>query len=285
MAHRRKLALSVAAIAIVGVGGLVALRASGGLIKRTKSVTVPVDTGPGGTATATAGCPKGKRVVLGGFEVPLSAADASTTHLELGGERGWRAGVVNYDGDEKSTLTSIAYCGRLEGVRARKRTVRIPTQGPSASPVTVAAHCRRGERLAFGGFQYDQGPAPGESNDAYLSELRRTGKRGWQVGAFNFSGTAPMTAIAYCSRHSPPTTTAKESVTVEGSGKARVTARCDRGERLAFGGYSADVTYSKAFVLLHGLKRTGARALQVSARNGNSTGAGKLTAYAYCAKG
>ncbi len=285
MAHRRELAVIVMAIAIVAVGGLLALQAAGRLIERTKSVTVPTDTGPGGTATATARCPKGTRVVLGGFKVPLDAADVSTTRLELGGERGWRAGAVNYDGDEKSVLTSIAYCGQLRGIKARERTVRIPAQGPNASPVTVVAHCRKGERLAFGGFEYGQGAAPGQSNDAYLSELRRTGKRGWRVGAFNFAGTAPLTAIAYCSRHAPRTTTAKETVTVAAPGKARVKASCARGERLAFGGYSADVTHSDAFVLLHELKRTDARTFEASARNGNSVGAGALTAYAYCAKG
>lgn len=279
-----RLKLSAAAIAITGVAGLVALQADGRLIERTRSVTVPVDTGPGGTASAKARCPKGKRVVLGGFDVPLGAVDVSSTHLKLDGERGWRAGVVNYDGDEKSTLTSIAYCARLQGVKARERTVTIPEQGPTDSPVIVDAKCRRGERLAFGGFEYDQGAMPGLSSDAYLSELRRTGKRGWRVGAFNFAGSAPLTSIAYCSEHAPGTTTVKETVTVEASGKARVKAKCGNNERLAFGGSSAEVTYSDAFVLLHGLERTSARALQVSARNGNGTGAGDLTAYAYCTK-
>ena len=115
-----------------------------------------------------------------------------------------------------------------------------------------------------------------------MSELRRTGRRGWQVGAFNFAGSAPLTAIAYCSRHAPRTTTAEKSSTVDASSGARVRARCGRGKRVAFGGYSADV--NDAFVVLHGLERTSARAFRVSALNGTSTAAGDLTAYAYCAK-
>jgi hypothetical protein len=180
----RELKLSAAAIAIIGVVGLGALQADGRLIERTKSVTVPVDTGPGGTASAKAHCPKGKRVVLGGFEVPLNATDVYSTHLKLAGERGWRAGAV----------------------------------------------------------------------------------------------------IAYCSKHAPRATTAKETVTVEASGKATLKANCSRDERLAFGGYNADVTNSDAFVSLHGMERTSARAWKVSAVNGDSQAAGDLTAFAYCAK-
>jgi hypothetical protein len=119
------------------------------------------------------------------------------------------------------------------------------------------------------------------SNDAYLSKLRRKGKRGWQVGAFNFTGEAPLTAIAYCSKHAPRTTTVEETVNVESDGRGRVKAKCEGGERLAFGGYKADVTHSRAFILLRGSERTSARAWQVSARNGNQ-GAGDLTAFANC---
>ncbi len=206
-----------------------------------------------------------------------------STHLKLAGGRGWAAGVVNYDADEPKTLTSIASCAaRPDGVEARERTVRIPAQSPGDPPATVDAKCHRGERLAFGGFDYDRSGEPGRSSDASLSELRRVGGRGWRVGAFNSTGKAPLTAIAYCSEQAPRTTTAKETVAVEPSGRARVNARCHRGERLAFGGYSADVG-TEAAVMLHGLERTSARTWRVSARSTTETAAGKLTAYAYCA--
>ncbi|HXF00561.1 MAG TPA: hypothetical protein VN458_09465 [Solirubrobacterales bacterium] len=285
IASKRPFKLAAAAIAIIGVVGLGALQADGRLIERTKSVRVPVDTGPGGTASAKARCPEGKRVVLGGFEVSLRADDGYSTHLKLDGRRGWRAGAVNYDADERPTLTSIAYCSRLRGIKAREHTVRIPKQGPTDSPVTVTARCHPGEQLAFGGFDYDQGAVPGESSDAYVSELRRTGKHGWRVGAFNFAHSAPVTAIAYCSKHAPRTTTEKKTVTVESNDVARVKAKCGRDKRVAFGGYRADVTFNDAFVSLHGLERTSARVWKVSAFNTNGTDAGQLTAYAYCAGG
>jgi hypothetical protein len=104
------------------------------------------------------------------------------------------------------------------------------------------------------------------------------------VGAFNFTGEAPLTAIAYCSMHAPRTTTVEETVNVDPDGRGRVKATCAGGERLAFGGYKADVTHSRAFILLRGSEHTSARAWRVSARNG-SQGAGDLTAFAYCAKG
>ncbi len=280
-ANRRRLVLGAAAIAIVMLLGLGALEAAGRLVERTETVTVPVDTGPGGTADARARCPRGKQVVLGGFAVPLNVEDVSNTHLKLGGKRAWRAAAVNYDADEPTTLTSVAYCARLKGIETRERTVTIPEQGPGDRPVTVVAECHPGERLAFGGFDYDQGARPGLISDAYLSELRRTGKRGWRVGAFNYAGSAPLTAIAYCSEQAPKTTLVEEKVTVGPSGRGRVKARCDRGERVAFGGYKADVDFDTG-LLLHGLRRTSARAWQVTARNGSTPA--DLTAYAYCAE-
>ena len=282
--HGRKLKLGAALVVIIVAVGFGPLQAAGRLIERTNSVTVPVDTGPGGTASATARCPEGKQVVLGGFKVPLGADDVFSTRLKLAGERGWRAGAVNYDADETSRLTSIAYCSRLKGLKTRERTVTIPKLGPNDPPATVAAECGGGERLAFGGFDYDQGAVPGDTNDAYLSEMRRTGKRAWQVGAFNFAGKARLTAIAYCSKNAPATTAAQKTVTLGPSGKARLEVRCTRDERLKFGGYKADVTNSDAFVILHGLERTSARVLRVSALNANSQDPGDLTAYAYCAR-
>jgi hypothetical protein len=82
MAHGRRLVVGAAAAAAIGVVALAALQADGRLLERTKSVTVPVDTGPGGTASATARCPRGKRVVLGGLDVPLSVDDVTITHLK-----------------------------------------------------------------------------------------------------------------------------------------------------------------------------------------------------------
>jgi hypothetical protein len=275
-----QLKFGVALAAVLGLAALSALQADGRLIERTKTVAVPAGVGlefP--LASAKAKCPKGKRVVLGGFDFPLDLADPTATHLKLDGKRGWRAGIVNFANDP-TTLTSIAYCGKLKGLKTRKETVTLPDAGTDELPTTVAAKCRRGERLAFGGFNY----GITEENNAYLSELRKVGKRGWQVGALNFADTAELTAIAYCSKHAPKTRTVSEIVTVEGNSEERLVAKCGKGKRLAFGGYSADVTTNDAFVLLHGLARTSAREWQVSARNDNASDAGNLTAYAYCAK-
>jgi hypothetical protein len=278
---RRTTELATVGALIVALLGIAALQADGRLIKRTVTVTVPGDVGPDlALASAKAKCPKGKRVVLGGFDVPVDYEDTTMTHLKTAGKRGWRAGVVNYGSPDPTTLTSIAYCAKLKGIKVRKKTVTLPAAEPDEPPGTVLAKCHRGERLAFGGFDY----AITEDNNAYLSELRKTGKRGWTVGALNFDGTAELTAIAYCSKHATKTTTTSESVIVEGTGEELLAAKCDQGERLAFGGYSADVETSNPFVLLHGLARTSGRAWQVSARNDNPVSPGNLTAFAYCAK-
>lgn len=277
---RRPLELALAAALVVGLLAIAALQADGRLITKTKTVTVPGDVGPDlAVASAKAKCPKGKRVVLGGFDVPIDYPDTTMTHLRTAGKRGWRAGIVNYGTPETTTLTSVAYCGGLQGVKTRKKAVALPEADTDEAPGTVTAKCHRGERLAFGGFDYDVT----EDNNAYLSELRKKGKRGWRVGALNFDGTAELTAIAYCSKHAPKTKTVSNVVTVDGGGEERLTAKCGASKRLAFGGYSADVTTNDPFVLLHGLRRTSARKWEVSARNDNGVSPGNLTAYAYCA--
>jgi hypothetical protein len=164
--------------------------------------------------------------------------------------------------------------------KARTETATLPDNDDEAPPTLVTAKCKRGERFAFGGFAYQAG----EDVDPYLSDLRRAGKRRWVVGAFNFEGSPELTAIAYCSKHAPKTSTKSKTVTVPGDGEEVLRAKCGRNKRLRFGGYSADVTYNDAFVMLHGLARTSSRTWQVSARNDNLTSPGELTAYAYCEK-
>ena len=268
--------LGLATLAVAGLAGCLALVASGRIAERTATVTVPPDSFD---ASADARCPKGKRVVLGGFDIS-GGDDLYVTHLKRNGKRHWLAGAKNYDSDETGTLASTAFCAKLKGVKARTETVTIPDQGTGDSPVTVEAKCRRKERLAFGGFDI----ATTTDNDAYLSDLRRIGKRGWLVGALNLDSTAPLTAIAYCSKDAPKTSAESETVTIAPSADAQLTARCGRGERLAFGGFSGDVDPDQAFVILQGLARTGGRTWQVTARDDHPVSSGDLTAYAYCAK-
>lgn len=267
--------LAAAALATTCFAGVLALGADGRLIERTATVTVAPDTD---NTSAEARCPKGKKVVLGGLDYSTDEG-LTTTHLKRDGKRRWLAGVRNFFDDER-TLTSIAYCAKLKGVKARTETVEVGEQDSGDPPATVEARCHRGERLAFGGFDYEVTKA----NDAYLSDLRRVGKRRWLVGVFNFNDTAPLTAIAYCSKKAQKTSTESETITLQGNEVNEVTARCGRGERVAFGGFSGDVTANEAFVLLRGLARTSARKWAVTAVNENEFFSGELTAFAYCAE-
>jgi hypothetical protein len=201
----------------------------------------------------------------------------SVSQFNREGKRRWVAGVQNTSSDD-IPLTSIAYCAKLKGVKARSETVTVPTYTGSDELTTVTAKCRRKERLAFGGVEQ------ATDGNLILDEARRSGKRGWLVGALNFDVPAPLTAIAYCSKQAPKTSTVSETVEVEGDGTELLTASCGRGERLAFGGYSGEATGNFAFLLLHGLSRESTRTWQVSAHNDNPVSAGELTAYAYCAK-
>jgi hypothetical protein len=269
-------AAAVAAALVV----VFALPAAGRLVERTDTVPVPVEQGTDpGLGSARATCPAGKEVALGGFRSPTPRI-TTATHLKIDGARAWRAGMVNSDELVPSTVTAIAYCSGPKDVVVRKKSVMIPPQGSSDPPETVTARCRRGERVAFGGFNY---AVVADTTDAWLSELRLDGKRGWRAGVYNFKGTAKLTAIAYCSELAPRTTTESTSTILQGDEVDSLTPRCGRHKRVAFGGYKGAVTSGDAFVLLRGLERVSARTFRVSAENQNSSDAGSLKAFAYCA--
>jgi hypothetical protein len=261
---------------VIALAGAFALVASGRIAERTETVSAPPNDAE---TTVEARCPKGKRVALGGLAVPPGTDFLTPTELVREGKRKWSAGVRNFGSDD-ARLTSIAYCGKLKGIKARTETVQIPPLGEGDAPVAAEAKCKRGERLAFGGFDYEVSA----DNQAYVSQLSRAGKRGWVAAAFNFDDTAPLTAIAYCSKQAAKTTTHHKTVSVGGDEPGKATARCGRGEQLAFGGYRAEVHFIGAFVLLRGLARASARSWKVDAFNGNEVSAGDLTAFAYCAK-
>jgi hypothetical protein len=277
----------------LGVATLVAIAAVlgatfafAGLVKRTKTVDISgVSKGH-----ATAKCPKGRSVAVGGFKntmAPGGNPEALLTGLQLAGRgRSWKDTGTN-DRASTAQATSIAYCGRRRHLAEREKTVTVPAATlPTSKPTNATAKCPKGKRVALGGIAASFSPSFAPNAPAiWVSGMRRTTQRAWRVSGLNLGdGDGNLTSVVYCGK-APRTTERSRTVTIPSENTpGSVTAKCHRGEKLAFGGFEADVTEDDEFVLINGLRRTSGRKWKANANNEHtgSSAPGDLTALAYC---
>jgi hypothetical protein len=176
-------------LAALGVLAVLAVPAWAALIERTETVAVV------NSASATAECPKGKSLVMGGFTSdrtnPAQNPPAPFKLQRVAGND-WRASAKNWNGTTGATLTSIAYCRATRSLSVRKETKTLDVNEQGG----VTAQCPRGQRVAFGGFV---GVYKFNQAQMFIDRVTRPSGRSWRVAALNL-GDAPgdLTAIAYC---------------------------------------------------------------------------------------
>jgi hypothetical protein len=158
----------------------------------TTSKTVNVAGHRAGAAVAT--CPAGTVVVGGGFKTLPFPFFEDVRGLERLTARTWRATILNI-GDQRTTVTAIAYCGHgaVPVMRSHSITIKSGRGG------TVRATCPRGKVLLFGG---EVAAAPGVADHLPhvfpFSFTAETTTR-WAVKGTNGGGRGgTLTALAYC---------------------------------------------------------------------------------------
>ncbi len=199
--------LGLLALAAFLAGGAATASASQGLepVSVTKEVTGPTGT----VATAVARCPRGTRVVSGGYDPgnvyhpngPATALIVNTSRRA--GRRGWKVSAYQLGGGDTVELTATANCstdlGRLM-VRTRQITIDARPGNPGAE--NASAHCPRHFFALSGGFQLSiNGRSTNPSNSPPVSMIigSRAVARSWAVtGARMGTGHSSMTAFAYC---------------------------------------------------------------------------------------
>jgi hypothetical protein len=277
---RRLLGVLLAVICMVAAGVGVAL--ARGVVTRSDTVKVP----PKAKRAATATCPKGKSVAMGGFRNEIATDDSPEVQpigLTRPSKRTWKDSATNVFAPA-GDATSIAYCGRSRKLTERTRTTVVPAAKPSTQPKSVTAKCPRGTRVAFGGFKADFDPNFGPNTGAiWISALRRGSNRTWRASGLNLGNDAgKLTAVAYCG-HVAKTTKHSASALVPARKRRSATATCPRGQKLAFGGFVAPLTYSAEFVQIDSAVRASGRTWTAQAVNtSNSLTAGTLRSLAYC---
>ncbi len=264
------------------------------------AATHTVSVGPRASATSTATCPAGKRVVFGGIAgkvtLPVFTAnivfpqdmhmDATGAKWVVRGFNGWFTGA--------GQLTSRAYCS----VAAKPSVVAVTAPvGPRTSGLgkigTATATCPAGKVLVAGGFGTPTAAAnpagPTTPRSLVTAAHRVTGNtRAWKVTILNVINTpTTVTARAYCAAGPAPT----EKITTvavppNGPALTSASATCPAPKRLLFGGfvgtYGAGLGFTNPGVTMFGLRAESTTKWTVAAWNSSGFTAGTIKSIAYC---
>jgi hypothetical protein len=279
---RKRGLVAVTSACIVFAAAGVGVAFASGVVTRTATVHVP----PKAKRAATAKCPKGKSVVMGGFHNEIgqsSSPEVEPIGLTRPSRRTWKDSATDVFAPA-GDATSVAYCGRAPKLTERTKTVAVPVAQPGDHPTSVTAKCPRGKRVAFGGFKADFDPNFGPNTGAiWISALRRASNRAWKASGINLGNdVGTLTSVVYCG-HVPKTTEHSASAVVPGQQRRSATATCPKGQKLAFGGFIAPLTYSGEFVQIDRAVRASSRAWTAQAINlSTHSTTGTLRSLAYC---
>jgi len=149
--------------------------------------------------TATAKCPQGETVQLGGFKVrdpaglpPVRGGSISSfrpASMQATSPGKWRVrGLAAGPGVK---LTAVAGCADRPAPDEVRKTEPI---AGGASKSSAKAKCHSGDKVAMGGFKQTRFDGSGP----YLRALQRTSPRTWKATSWEFDDPGQLTAIAYC---------------------------------------------------------------------------------------
>lgn len=127
---------------------------------------------PASTVTGFAACPRGSKVVGGGFSVPPATPGNSTliSRSILGNGVGWVVDASRLEGTATGSLTAIAYCADVGKIKTKSASAAI--LGSSGSSQTAATPvCPRKTSLRGGGFASST-PVNGILGSALVYESR-----------------------------------------------------------------------------------------------------------------
>jgi hypothetical protein len=149
--------------------------------------------GPGQTRTAVATCPKGNRLLSGGFQRTNFVARGGNyvTESRAASDRSWQVSGSAF-GNFGGELTAIAYCLRsgtsLVSEVSSDAALPYDESGTATTPA-----CPTGSQMIGGGF------TTSPSGPALVSSAHFNGDGSWSATAFNeFGPDAMLSARGYC---------------------------------------------------------------------------------------
>lgn len=273
------------AVAILGLAVLAAQPAAAK--KPAKVVTVTgtassVGVEQFGRVTATAQCPKQKKLVGGGFAAEADAEGGLfPTESRANGKREWlAAGLKSGEGDP--TFEAYAYCRKgAPKLKQRSVTVTVPGNEQEPSPPTAAtATCQKRKKAVAGGFSVPPGAnSEGETRPGIVTSSARAAKREWTVSTqlVDVAGATQLTAYVYCARKKRRETSASTPI-LEGEVDLIESPLCSKGTSLA-GGFQATPLSGQSFLIPFASLRVGEQWVTRGIQGENG---GTLTTLAYC---
>ncbi len=244
--------------------------------------------GPLGTiGAATARCPRGTRVLSGGYDSTFRSGALLPNASTRSGPRTWRVSAYRVGGGGGNLkLTVYAKCGDFPALRSTSEKVNVPAPPGHVALRTLRPRCPGDDFALSGGFKLT---VPGRSNPngppaAVVFGSRAEG-HAWAVTATRLasSGSSKLTAFAYCTPERP----FKRGIsgvfpTSRRSRPHRLTPFCPRGMTAASGGFLAHYPMGAAMGIMFPVTSH-----PVGERRWTSTGVplnadAFFSAYAYC---
>jgi hypothetical protein len=149
--------------------------------------------GPGQTETAVATCPRGNRLLAGGFQRTnfVTRGGNYVTESRAASDRSWQVSGSAF-GNFGGELTAIAYCLKSGGPLVSE--VVSQTDLPvNTSATTTTPACPPGASMVGGGF------STSPSGPALVSSAYFDPSGGWSATAFNeFGPEATLSSHGYC---------------------------------------------------------------------------------------
>jgi hypothetical protein len=240
---------------------------------------------PGGVRTATASCPVGQHVTLGGIGAPLVLPLGTPGPLVFpqsmfmdSTQTKWSVVGVNGAFPRRGVLAARVYCGPHPARHVERDTVQVGARSANSA----FARCPEGQVVLAGGYRT---PAVTPFPDVLVTMMRAKNARTLEVRGFNLGeASRTLRAIAYCGPGPAPSEhVAEVSIDGEATSPTPVTATCPDGRKLIFGGFHAQFPGSGAQpqAVPFGLLARDSKQWTVRGYNPAPT-AGFLRALAYC---
>lgn len=236
-------------------------------------------------AETTAVCPKGTKVLGGGYSTTVPAVGSHWLNVfesQRSGARGWSVSGAQYfaGGDE---LVAFAYCAPLN-VKIRARSATVPLPATADSSAVVQARCPKGNIALSGGF-LTQAASPTDSS--LVSRSIGASRSRWVVDATRLSGSAArtLTAHVYCAPKAKLATRFEDAAVAGplGSIHNALTPGCPKGTGLTGGGFATSTPVGGLLnaALVYETKRAGS-GWTSSATPSSGTTSITLVTNAYC---
>jgi hypothetical protein len=275
-------------LVVVAILGLAALGAPTAAAKKQGKVVTVTDTASsvgvaqGDQVTATAECPRKRKLVGGGFAAQATA-DGGLFPVEsrASGKRGWTASGLKFGAGDPS-FDAYAYCRKgAPKLKQSSTTVIVPgTAGEPGPDTSATASCAKRRKAVAGGFALPPGrAASGEPRPGVVTSSSRSAKRDWTVSGqvVDVAGATQLTAYVYCSRKKRRETTAAGQVD-NGQIREIPAPACSKGTSLA-GGFQAPLLSGDNFLVPFASLRVGERWVTRAVQGED---AGTVSTYAYC---